>query len=80
MGGQRWRNWSRMVALRNMKLTLSILGLILVIVGGIWVLQGIGVLPGSFMTGQIRWAVYGGIAVAAGAAVLLAARRRSGRD
>jgi hypothetical protein len=66
--------------LKVMKPTLSIVGLVLVIVGGIWVLQGIGVLPGSFMTGQIRWAVYGAISVAAGAAVLLAARRRSGRD
>jgi hypothetical protein len=63
-----------------MKPTLNIIGLLLVIVGGIWVLQGIGVLAGSFMTGQIRWAVYGGISVAAGAAVLLAARRRRGRD
>jgi len=63
-----------------MKPTLSIIGLLLVIVGGIWVLQGIGVLAGSFMTGQIRWAAYGGISVAAGAAVLLAARRRRRRD
>jgi hypothetical protein len=31
-------------------------------------------LPGSFMTGQIKWAVYGGIAV--GVAVLLTAKRR----
>ncbi len=30
--------------------------------GSIWFLQGINVLPGSFITGQIRWAVYGGIA------------------
>ena len=28
------------------------------------------------MTGQIRWAVYGGIAVAAGAILLWAANRR----
>jgi LPXTG-motif cell wall-anchored protein len=34
------------------------------------------VLPGSFMTGQIQWAVYGGIAVAAGIAMLLVAKRR----
>jgi hypothetical protein len=60
----------------NMRVALSIVGLILVIVGGIWFLQGIGVLPGSFMTGQIQWAVYGGMAVAAGVAVLLAVRRR----
>jgi hypothetical protein len=34
--------------------------------GAIWFLQGINVLPGSFMTGQIQWAVYGGVAVAVG--------------
>jgi hypothetical protein len=51
-------------------------GVILMIVGLIWFLQGINVLPGSFMTGQIRWAVYGGVAVAAGVALLILARRR----
>jgi hypothetical protein len=59
-----------------MKTTLNIVGAILVLFGAIWFLQGINVLPGSFMTGQIRWAVYGGIAVAAGVALLLAAKRR----
>jgi hypothetical protein len=44
--------------------------------GAIWFLQGINVLPGSFMTGQIRWAVYGAIAVAAGISLLLFARKR----
>jgi hypothetical protein len=59
-----------------MKVTLNIVGAILVLFGVIWFLQGINVLPGSFMTGQIRWAVYGGIAAAAGIAVLLLAKRR----
>jgi LPXTG-motif cell wall-anchored protein len=59
-----------------MRIALNIVGVLLVVVGGIWFLQGIGVLPGSFMTGQIRWAVYGGIAVIVGIALLLAARRR----
>lgn len=59
-----------------MKVTLNIAGVILVLFGAIWFLQGINVLPGSFMTGQIQWAVYGGIAVVAGIAVLLAAKRR----
>jgi hypothetical protein len=57
------------------KITLNILGAILVLFGCIWFLQGINVLPGSFMTGQIRWAVYGGIAVAAGVGLLMTARR-----
>ena len=59
-----------------MKIALNVLGVLLVFFGGVWFLQGINVLPGSFMTGQIRWAVYGGIAVVAGIAVLVAARRR----
>jgi hypothetical protein len=59
-----------------MKATLNILGAVLVLFGAIWILQGINILPGSFMTGQIQWAVYGGIAVAAGIALLLLARRR----
>jgi hypothetical protein len=46
------------------------------ILGGIWFLQGINVLPGSFMTGQTRWAVYGGIAIAVGIGLLVTASRR----
>jgi hypothetical protein len=63
----------------NMKIALNIAGVVLVVFGSIWFLQGINVLPGSFMTGQIRWAVYGGIAVAAGISLLLTARRRRRR-
>lgn len=59
-----------------MRIALNVLGALLVLFGGVWFLQGINVLPGSFMTGQIRWAVYGGIAVVAGIVVLVAANRR----
>lgn len=59
-----------------MKIALNMLGAVLVFMGCIWFLQGVHVLPGSFMTGQIRWAVYGGIAAAVGIALLLRANRR----
>jgi hypothetical protein len=59
----------------GMRTTLNIVGSLLVLSGTIWFLQGINLLPGSFMTGQIRWAVYGGIAVASGIALLLGAKR-----
>lgn len=49
-----------------MKVFLNVIALLLILAGGVWFLQGINVLPGSFMTGQIRWAIYGGIAVIAG--------------
>jgi hypothetical protein len=67
------------VRLEIMRLFLKILGGVLVLFGGIWFLQGINVLPGSFMTGQIQWAVYGGIAMAAGIALLAAASRTGKR-
>ena len=59
-----------------MKITLNIAGGILVLFGAIWFLQGINVLPGSFMTGQLQWAVYGGIAAVAGISLLIVAKRR----
>jgi len=59
-----------------MRIILTVVGAILVLFGAIWFLQGINVLPGSFMTGQIRWAVYGGIAIVVGIGLLFAARRR----
>jgi uncharacterized membrane protein HdeD (DUF308 family) len=62
-----------------MRLALKVLGGVLVLLGTVWFLQGINVLPGSFMTGQMRWAVYGGIAVVAGIALLVVASRRRTR-
>jgi hypothetical protein len=57
------------------RIVLRIVGVLLVVIGCIWFLQGVNVLPGSFMTGQIRWAVYGGIAVVVGIGLLFAAKR-----
>ena len=57
-----------------MRATLTIVGVILIVFGCIWFLQGVSVLPGSFMSGQIRWAVYGGIAVAPGISILVVLR------
>lgn len=54
---------------------LRIAGLILLLMGTIWFLQGINVLPGSFMSGQTRWAVNGIIAVAAGLVLIVVSRR-----
>lgn len=54
-----------------MRIVGNIAGVVLVFYGGFWFLQGFNVLPGSFMSGQIKWAVYGGIAFVAGMALLL---------
>jgi hypothetical protein len=59
-----------------MKRTVSILGILFFIVGGIWILQGINVLPGSFMTGQRVWAYRGGALAIAGLLMVRFTRRR----
>ena len=57
-------------------MTLKIAGGLLIVLGAVWFFQGINVIPGSFMTGQTRWAVYGGVTVIAGVVLLIWARRR----
>lgn len=63
-----------------MKLILNLTGVALIVIGAIWFLQGINVLPGSFMTGQTQWAIYGGIAMVAGVGNVLTARRQPSRQ
>jgi uncharacterized membrane protein len=59
-----------------MKIVFNILGVLMVVMGTIWFLQGINILPGSFMTGQIKWAVYGACMAVAGLIVVARANRR----
>jgi hypothetical protein len=59
-----------------MRIALNIVGILFLLSGCIWILQGINALPGSFMTGQKQWAVYGAILAIAGSGCLIAANRR----
>jgi len=55
---------------------LNIFSTMLILAGLVWFLQGINLLPGSYMTGQIQWAINGVIAMAVGAGILFFANRR----
>ena len=59
-----------------MRIVWTVLGLLLLLMGCTWFLQGINILPGSFMTGQIKWAVNGGIAAVVGVILIVMANRR----
>jgi hypothetical protein len=59
-----------------MRIILSIVSVLFILAGGVWFLQGINVLPGSIMTGQIQWAVAGAIVVVVGIGLLVFANRR----
>jgi hypothetical protein len=52
-------------------------GIGLVVVGGVWILQGAGILGGSFMTGSSRWLEIGSVCVVIGVVALVAGLRRS---
>lgn len=58
-----------------MRWSLVIPGGLMVLLGGVWLLQGVGILPGSFMTGQTFWAVVGALLLAAGAVLCYLAFR-----
>jgi hypothetical protein len=52
------------------------IGALCVIVGVIWVGQGVGIIGGSFMTGEAVWAVIGAVAIVFGVVLVRGARRR----
>ena len=45
--------------MKILRILATILSGPMLMIGIVWVLQGLNILPGSFMTGQIIWAVYG---------------------
>jgi hypothetical protein len=59
-----------------MRIVLNISGVLFLLAGGVWFLQGINIIPGSFMTGQVQWAIYGIIALLVGIGLLVLANRR----
>ena len=54
---------------------MNIVGLILALFGAVWILQGLNVLPGSFMTGQIKWAIVGTFVLVVAILILVSANR-----
>lgn len=62
-----------------MRISMNILGGLCLIIGSIWFLQGINVLPGSFMTGQTKWAAYGAVTAIVGVAAIVRANRKPAR-
>ena len=57
--------------------TLSlVIGAIAILAGGVWILQGAGVLPGSFMSGQRMWLIIGIVVAIIGLALAYNGIRR----
>lgn len=52
------------------------LGLLLILIGTVWTLQGLNVLGGSAMSGVTLWAVIGPVVAVLGLTLALSGRRR----
>ena len=53
-------------------------GWILVVIGAVWALQGLNLLGGSFMSGQLHWAAIGVGTVILGAWLIARGRNKEG--
>ena len=60
---------------------LTIAGVVFILAGAVWTLQGLGYLPGSVMSGVTFWAVVGPVVAVIGLVLVVRglARRGSGR-
>jgi hypothetical protein len=62
------------VEMKIVKVVTTIFGLLLILAGGVFFLQGINVITArSFMRGDMHWSVYGGIMFMVGAVLIAAA-------
>jgi len=55
---------------------LKVFAVLVFLAGGVWFLQGINILPGSYMSGNPQWAINGGIAMLVGAGLFWFANRK----
>ena len=62
-----------------MRYVLLVVGGLMDLIGIVWLLQGIGVLPGSFMTGQTFWAIMGVIFMVVGSLLVFGGLRLGNR-
>ncbi len=53
-----------------------VVGALSVLMGVVWIFQGINVIPGSFMTGDIDWSYRGGVLAVVGLVVLFVSLRK----
>ncbi len=60
-----------------MKIAMDIVGVLFILAGGVWFLQGINVFGGSVMSGQTQWVIIGGLVALIGIGLLVFANRRT---
>jgi hypothetical protein len=55
---------------------LKVFAVLLMLAGGIWTLQGLNLLPGTFMRGDPQWVINGMITILVGAGLFWVSNRK----
>lgn len=61
----------------TIKTILKFIAVLLMLSGGIWALQGLNLLPGTFMRGDPQWIINGVVTIAAGAGLYWLSSRKN---
>jgi len=59
-----------------LKTILIVFAVLLILAGGVWTLQGLSILPGTFMRGNPQWVINGAVTALVGAGLLWFASRK----
>ena len=59
-----------------LKTILIVFAILLILAGGVWTLQGLSILPGTFMRGNPQWVINGAVTALVGAGLLWFASRK----
>ncbi len=59
-----------------MRQTVAVISVLVFLAGLVWALQGMNILPGSFMSGNPQWTINGAIAMVIGAGLFWFSRRK----
>ena len=59
-----------------LKTILIVFAILLILAGGVWSLQGLSILPGTFMRGNPQWVINGAVTALVGAGLLWFASRK----
>lgn len=68
------------VTSRNSRIALITVGVIALLIGGVWVGQGLNLIPGSFMTGNRMWFYIGVVLAIVGIILVVLGLQRRGND
>jgi len=62
--------------MKYLRIAGAFVGALCVLMGVVWIFQGVNVIPGSFMTGDVDWSYRGGVLAVVGLVLLFLSLRK----